>query len=116
MVRGNRWIIAGIVVTPPFCSHPLRLPVLLHLWRGKGAPSPVRLAGEMISVLRQEFPGHVVHAVGDSAYHGTPLLIVGTTITTRLPANAALYTPAPPRTGKRGRPRLKASGSAGPPT
>jgi hypothetical protein len=105
--RGNRWIIAGIIVTLPFCSHPVCLPVLLRLWRGKGAPSPVRLAAEMISVLRQEFPDRVIHAVGDAAYHGTPLLVAGTTITTRLPANAALYTPAPPRTGKRGRPRLK---------
>ena len=49
--RGNRWIIAGIIVTLPFCSHPVCLPVLLRLWRGKGAPSPVRLAAEMISVL-----------------------------------------------------------------
>jgi hypothetical protein len=31
----------------------------------------------------------------------------GTTWTTRLPANAALHAPAPSRTGKRGRPRLK---------
>ena len=31
----------------------------------------------------------------------------GPTITTRLPANAVLYAPAPPRTGRRGRPALK---------
>ena len=35
------------------------------------------------------------------------LLVVGTTITTRLPSNAALYAPAPPRTGRRGRPHKK---------
>jgi hypothetical protein len=45
--------------------------------------------------------------VGDAAYHGKPLLITGATITTRLPTNAVLFAPAPPRTGKRGRPRLK---------
>jgi hypothetical protein len=61
----------------------------------------------MISVLRQEFPDRVIHSVGDAAYHGTPLLITGTTITTRLPANAALDAPAPPHTGKRCRPRRK---------
>lgn len=44
--RGNRWIIAGMIVALPFCSHPVCLPVLLRLWRGKGAPSPVRLAAE----------------------------------------------------------------------
>ena len=105
--RGNRWIIAGIVVTLPFCSHPVCLPILLRLWRGKGTDSPVRLAGELISILAQEFPDRRIHVVGDAAYHGKSLLVPGATITTRLPANAVLYAPAPPRTGGRGRPRLK---------
>jgi hypothetical protein len=105
--RGNRWIIVGIVVEVPFCSHPLCLPVLLRLWRGKGTASPVHLAAELISLLAQAFPDHVLHVVGDAAYHGKPLLVAGTTCTTRLPANAALYAPAPPRAAKRGRPRLK---------
>jgi hypothetical protein len=105
--RGNRWVIAGIVVEVPFCSHPVCLPILFRLWRGKGSASPVRLAGELISLLAQAFPGRLLHAVGDAAYHGTPLLGEGATITTRLPANAALYAPAPPRTSRRGRPRLK---------
>jgi hypothetical protein len=105
--RGNRWIILGIVVRLPFCSHPVCLPVLLRLWRGKGTQSPVRLAGELISVLAQAFPDRRIHVVGDAAYHGKPLLVPGATITTRLPANAVLYMPAPARTGKRGRPRLK---------
>ena len=48
-----------------------------------------------------------MHGVGDAAYHGKPLLVAGTTWTTRLPANAALYDLAPARTGKRGRPALK---------
>jgi hypothetical protein len=105
--RGNRWVIVGIIVTLPFCSHPVCLPILFRLWRGKGTSSPVCLAGEMISVLAQAFPDLRIHTVGDAAYHGKPLLIAGTTITTRLPANAALYAPAPAPTGKRGRPRRK---------
>ena len=105
--RGNRWIIIGIVVTVPFCSHPVCLPVLFRLWRGKGTASPVQLARELISILAQVFPNRLVHAVGDAAYHGKALLVPATTITTRLPANAALYALAPPRTGKRGRPRSK---------
>ena len=112
--RGNRWVVAGIVLTVPFCSHPVCLPVLLRLWRGKGTASPVRLAGELISVLAQAFPDRRIHAVGDAAYHGKPLLIAGATITTRLPANAVLYALAPPRTGKRGRPRLKGDRIGGP--
>jgi DDE superfamily endonuclease len=112
--RGNRWVVAGIVLTVPFCSHPVCLPVLLRLWRGKGTASPVRLAGELISVLAQAFPDRRIHVVGDAAYHGKPLLIAGATITTRGPANAVLYALAPPRTGKRGRPRLKGDRIGGP--
>lgn len=48
-----------------------------------------------------------MHAVGDAAYHGEPLLVPGSTYTTRLPANAVLYDTAPPRTNRRGRPALK---------
>jgi hypothetical protein len=61
----------------------------------------------VLQQIRDAFPDRAVHGVGDAAYHGKPLLVTGTTWTTRLPANAALFAPAPPRTGKRGRPRLK---------
>jgi len=105
--RGNRWVIAGIVVRLPFCSHPVCLPILFRLWAGKGSASPVALAGQMLAVLHKAFPHKRIHLVGDAAYHGKPLLVAGTTLTTRLPANAALHTPAPPRTGRRGRPAKK---------
>lgn len=105
--RGNRWVIAGIAVRLPFCSSPVCLPVLFRLWAGKGTASPVELAGELMARIAAEFPGRPVHGVGDAAYHGRPLLVPGATWTTRLPANAALFALAPPRTGKRGRPALK---------
>jgi hypothetical protein len=105
--RGNRWVIAGIVVRLPFVTAPVCLPVLFRLWAGKGSDSPVALGAVLLQLLRDTFPGWPVHGVGDAAYHGRPLLVNGTTWTTRLPANAALYAPAPPRTGKRGRPALK---------
>jgi hypothetical protein len=105
--RGNRWVIVGIVVRLGFCSHPVCLPILFRLWAGKGAASPVELAGAMLTVLTKAFPHKRIHLVGDAAYHGRPLLVPGTTITTRLPANAALFAPAPPRTGRRGRPAKK---------
>ena len=103
--RGNRWVIAGILVRLPFCAHPVCLPVLLRLWRGRD-PVPGGLAGELISFC-PGVSGQVIHAVGDAAYHGKALLVERTIVTTRGPANAALYAPAPPGTGKRGRPRLK---------
>ena len=91
----------------PFCSHPVCLPVLFRLWGGKGSATPVELAGELLTLLTDTFPDRTIHGVGDAAYHGKPLLVTGTTFTTRLLANAALFELAPPRTGKRGRPRLK---------
>jgi len=77
------------------------------LWAGKGTASSVDLAGELPGLIAAAFPGRRVYGVGDAAYHGKALLVAGTTWTTRLPANAALYGPAPARTGKRGRPALK---------
>ena len=61
----------------------------------------------MISLLAQALRTSRLHGAGDAAYHGKALLVERTTITTRLPVNAALYAPAPPHTGRRGRPRLK---------
>ena len=105
--RGNRWVVAGIVVRLPFVTAAVCLPVLFRLWAGKGSDSPVTLGAHLLALVRDTFPDRAVHGVGDAAYHGRPLLVDGTTWTTRLPGNAALYAPAPPRTGKRGRPRLK---------
>src|SRR6266545_5621672 len=50
-----------------------------------------------------------VHLVGDAAYIGKPLqgLPAQVTVTARLRCDAALYQPAPPPTGRPGRPRRK---------
>ena len=104
---GNTWVVAAIVVKLSFCSSPAALPVLFRLWRGKGTASQVELAAQMLGKLAGAFPGREVHGVGDAAFHGEPLAVEGTTWTTRLPANAVLSGPKPPRTGKRGRPREK---------
>jgi hypothetical protein len=103
---GNTWVIAAIVVRLRFCSSPVALPVLFRLWRGKGTASQVELAAQMLSLLVTAFGGRVVHGVGDAAFHGGSLVVAGSTWTTRLPANAVLYGPKPPRTGKRGRPAV----------
>jgi DDE superfamily endonuclease len=104
---GNTRVIAAIVVRLGFRSSPVALPVLFRLWRGKGTPSQVTLAGEMMSLLVAAFPDRKVHGTGDAAFHGGPLVIEDATWTTRLPASAVLYGPKPPPTGKRGRPRAK---------
>ncbi|HEX6526210.1 MAG TPA: transposase [Streptosporangiaceae bacterium] len=104
---GNTWVIAALVAELPCCPSPVALPVLFRLWRGKGTASRVQLAAQMVTVLKKAFPGRDVHGTGDAAFHGEPLVIEGTTWTTRLPASAVISGPKPPPTGKRGRPREK---------
>lgn len=72
-------------------------------------PSKVDTAAALVSLLAGAFPDRTVHAVADAAYHGPALreLPRNVTWTCRIPRNAKLYAPAPPRTGKRGRPRAK---------
>ena len=106
---GNTWVIAAIVVRLPFLTKPVALPVAARLWRGKATASRTDLALEMVHDLAAVLPGRTVHVVGDAAYHSGKVadLPERVTFTTRLPRNAALSAPTPPRTGKRGRPRKK---------
>jgi hypothetical protein len=108
---GICFVAAAILVDLPFCTRTVGLPVLarLHL-PGKGAgPGKVETAAALISQLALAFPGRLVHVVADAAYHGPALrtLPANVTWTCRIPRNAVLYGLAPPRTGKRGRPRTK---------
>ena len=104
---GNTWAVLAIVVRLPCCPSPVALPVLFRLWRGKGTASQVELAAELLKTLADAFPGREVHGTGDAAFHGKPLVIEGTTWTTRLPSSAVLHELKPPPTGRRGRPREK---------
>jgi DDE superfamily endonuclease len=107
---GNNWVVAGIVVSLPMLARPVCLPVLARLVR-KNTVSGSRLwlARQMLTALAQALPGRQVHVVADAAYAGGELrgLPTGVSWTTRLRKDAALYAPAPPRTGRRGRPAQK---------
>ena len=108
---GNCFVTAGIVVKLPFCARAVCLPVLarLHL-PGKGnGPGKVETAAALVSQLAAAFPGRLIHVVADAAYHGPALRTLpgNVTWTCRIPRNAVLYDLAPPRTGRRGRPRTK---------
>lgn len=117
---GTCFVTAGIVVALPFCSRAVCLPVLARLHvPGKGravkprkqaAPaSTVSAAVALVTRLAGAFPGRLVHVVADAHYHGPALkdLPAGVTWTTRLPKNAVLFAPAPPRVRKPGRPPRK---------
>lgn len=114
---GNCWVVAGIVVRLRFLKRSVCLPVTFRLWRPKrghipkGKPDPERpskpeLARQIVDLIAERLPERRIDVVGDAAYasrawRGLPARV---SVTFRLRADAALYAPAPPRTGKRGQP------------
>jgi hypothetical protein len=107
---GNNWVVAAIVVTLPFCSRPVTLPVLARLViKDTVSASRLYLARRMLQLLAEALPGRRIHGVGDAAYAGKELrnLPKAVTWTTRLRKDAALHGLPPAPTGRRGRPRLK---------
>jgi hypothetical protein len=112
---GLNLVIITLRVTPPWGGCPLGLPINMRVHR-KGGPSTVELAAEMIRETADWLPGRELHLYADGAYAS----LVGddlpdTVVTSRLRRDAAVYEPAPPRTGKRGRPRTKGNRLPAPP-
>jgi DDE superfamily endonuclease len=121
---GNNWVVLGLAIPIPFCPDQiLCLPLLarLHL-PGKGSPSCVDLAAEMLGEILQRFPDRQVVLIGDGAYAAHGLLgsldprvqYVG-----RMRGDAEIYDPqVPPQPpDKRGRkpqkgPRLPSPSAA----
>lgn len=107
---GHRWVVVGIIVHLPFLDRAVCLPILARLWLpGDPDHTPLILARELLDLAVGHLGDRPVHLVGDAAYIGKPLqaLPAHVTVTARLRCDAALYTPPPPRTGRRGRPRRK---------
>jgi len=107
---GNNWVIAAIVVHLAFLDRPIALPVGFALVvKNSDDSSRLALARRLVEALVAALPTRRIEVVADSAYAGRVLrgLPGWLTWTTRLRSNASLYELAPPRTGKRGRPRLK---------
>ena len=105
---GNNWVVVAIVVTLPFLSRPVALPVLAALAVKGGATKP-DLARDLVDAIAERFADRDIHIVADAAYGCGAFVGLGDgmTMTTRARANGVFSRLAPPRTGKRGRPRLK---------
>jgi hypothetical protein len=102
---GNNWVVAAIVVRLPFLGRPLALPVLFRL-QVKRQDSKHQLAAQLIALIAKRYPKRRIDLIGDGHYTGPALVCEpNVTLTARLRADAALHELAPPRTGKRGRPR-----------
>jgi len=107
--RGNCFVVTGLVVTVPFLTRPICLPVLFRLHIPKSGVSKPDAARALASLLARAFPERRVHVVADAAYRGPAwrTLPANATFTTRLASNAVLYAPPPGPTGRRGHPAWK---------
>jgi hypothetical protein len=105
---GLNLVVVTLRVTPPWGGCPMALPVNVRL-RRKGDPTPITThAAEMIRDLAAWLPERSFHVCADGAFSclaGAELPRCH--VTSRMRRNAALYQPAPPPTGRRGRPRTK---------
>lgn len=113
---GLNLVVVTLRVTPPWGGCPLAVPINARL-HGKGDPTTtVEHAAEMLRQLTDWFPARHFHVCCDGAYSalagaGLPRCQV----TSRMRSTAALFEPAPPRTGRRGRPRTKGDRIGTPP-
>jgi DDE superfamily endonuclease len=107
--RGNCFVVVGLVVTVPFMTRAVLLPVLFRLYTPKDGPSKTEHARTMVNLLSRALSGRCVHVVADALYRGPAWrnLPGNVTFTTRLASTAVLYGPPPQPTGKRGHPAWK---------
>jgi hypothetical protein len=107
--RGNCFVVFGISCLVELVGRPVFFPLLFRLYQPKHGPSKPELARQMAGVFARAMRPRAVHLVADAAYRSKlwRALPGGWSFTTRLASNATLYAPAPPPTGKRGRPRTK---------
>ena len=120
---GHNWVVVAVAFGLPGSGPILAVPLLARLhWPGKGQPSCVALARQMITQILDWFPNRRFRLVGDGAYASKVLLadLDGRVIFVgRMRGDAAVYDPKVPvaKPGQRGQkarkgPRLPAPRAA----
>jgi len=118
---GLRWVSLMWLARIPWAQHIWALPFLTVLapserYYARSVRQPKKLtdwARQMLYQLRRWLPHRAIIVVGDNTYavldllHDCQSLANPITMIARLRLDAALYEPAPPPTGKPGRPRKK---------
>lgn len=118
---GNCFVVLGLVVRiGALGERAWCLPVLFRLWvptpkpteedpDPERLPSQQDLAAQLAAMVAERYGDRRVEVLGDSAFACKAMasLPEAATLISRLRANAVLHGPTPPKTGKRGRPRLK---------
>lgn len=105
---GLNLVVVTLRLTPPWGSMPIAVPVNARLHTNKDPTSTVEHAAQMLRELASWLPDRQLHVCADGAYASLAGAdLPRTQLTSRMRRDAALYQPAPPRTGRRGRPRSK---------
>ncbi|MGH8934186.1 MAG: IS701 family transposase [Egibacteraceae bacterium] len=105
--HGLNLVVLTLRITPPWGGEPLGLPVNMRVYR-KGGPTHNELAEAMIEQVAGWLGDRMFRLGCDGAYAGLAgRNLPRTHVVSRMRRDAALYAPAPPRTGKPGRPRKK---------
>lgn len=117
---GHKWVVLAVLVLFPFATRPWALPVLVALYRcpadnqkrGRPHHTPAQLMQLLLRVLLRWFPGRRFVFAGDGGYGSHEVARLTERVKGRLavvskfPADANLYEPPPPYSGK-GRPSVK---------
>ena len=106
--RGLNLVVITMTVHPPWGGCPIAVPVNARVHRKHDPTTTIAHAANMLNQIAGWFPERCFHLVADGAY----ATLAGTHpprchLTSRMRRDAALYQPAPPRTGRRGRPRTR---------
>lgn len=113
---GLNLVVITLRVTPPWGSMPIAIPVNARLHKKHDPITTVEHATQMMRELAGWLPDRQLHLCADGAYASLAgAELPRTHVTSRMRRTAALYEAAPPRTGKRGRPRLKGQRLPAPP-
>ncbi len=117
---GHSWVVLGVIVELPFRpGHYFCLPIMFRLYLNKKSAAKQRrvyrtrpeLAVEMLEILCGYRQNKRFHAIADSAYGGKSVLgnlPINCDLTSRLVKDARLYeAPPQPKSGQRGRPRVR---------
>jgi hypothetical protein len=105
---GLNLVVVTLRVQPRWGGTPIGVPVNARLHKKKDTTTTIEHAEAMIRELAEWLPERRFHLAADGAYAtlagaGLPR----TQLTSRIRRDAAIYDKAPPRTGRRGRPRTK---------
>jgi hypothetical protein len=106
--RGLNLVVITLTIHPPWGGQPVAVPVNVRVHRKHDETTTIAHAAAMLTEIAAWLPEREFHLVADGAY--ATLAGAGLTrtqVTSRMRRDAALYEAAPPRTGRRGRPRTK---------